>query len=59
MANVDSVLLRMSASSFQQLMTEQPELAAPFLTSIGKSMAARIRADNKRYRESISIAQSR
>jgi hypothetical protein len=58
-ANADSVLLRMSASSFQQLLAEQPELAAPFLTSVGKSMAARIRADNKRYRETINIAQSR
>ena len=55
-ANEDSLLLRMSASSFQRLLTEQPELAAPFLTAIGKSMAARIRADNKRYRDSINIS---
>jgi hypothetical protein len=55
-ANVNVLLLRMSAASFHRLMTEQPELAAPFLTAIGRSMAARIRADNKRYRDSINLS---
>lgn len=57
-ANADSLLLRMSAASFQRLLNEEPALAAPFLTAIGKSMAARIRADNKRYRESINVSST-
>ncbi len=58
-ANQDSVLLKMSAAAFQQLVSVEPELASPFLTAICKTLAARIRADNKRYRDSISFARAR
>ena len=58
-ANIDSVLLKMTAAAFQQLVAAEPELATPFLTAVCKTLAARIRADNKRYHDSISFARSR
>lgn len=57
-ANQDSVLLKISAGAFQKLMKEAPDLAAPFLFSICKTLTARIRADNKRYRDAIQFARS-
>ena len=57
-ANQDSLLLRISASAFQRLITEAPDLAAPFLFAIGNTLIARIRADNKRYRETIAFART-
>jgi hypothetical protein len=35
-----------------------PTLAAPFLFAIGKTLTARIRADNKRYRDSVQFARA-
>ena len=57
-ANKDSVLLKVSAANFQRLLAEAPKLAAPFLFAMGKSLTARIRADNKRYRDSINFART-
>jgi len=57
-ANKDSVLLKVSAANFQRLLLEAPKLAAPFLYAMGKSLTARIRADNKRYRDSINFART-
>jgi CRP-like cAMP-binding protein len=57
-ANSDSVLLKISAPKFNHLLTEAPELAAPFLFAIGKTLTARIRADNKRYRDSVNFARA-
>jgi len=47
-ANVDSMLLRLSAASFNRLTREVPALATPFLQATARTLAARIRADNKR-----------
>lgn len=57
-ANKDSVLLKISSTSFEKLFNHAPELAAPFLLSISKTLAARIRADNKRFKESVSFARA-
>ncbi|HXJ76753.1 MAG TPA: cyclic nucleotide-binding domain-containing protein [Candidatus Dormibacteraeota bacterium] len=57
-ANSDTVLLKISAQKFNHLLTEAPELAAPFLFAIGKTLTARIRADNKRYRDSVNFARA-
>ncbi len=57
-ANKDSVLLKISAASFEKLLNLAPELAAPFLLSMSKTLAARIRADNKRLKESVSFARA-
>ncbi len=57
-ANKDSLLLKISAASFDKLFTLAPELAAPFLLSTSKTLAARIRADNKRFKDSVSFART-
>ncbi len=56
-ANKDSVLLKISAASFEKLFNVAPELAAPFLLSMSKTLAARIRADNKRLKDSVNFAR--
>jgi hypothetical protein len=57
-ANSDSTLLKISASAFQTVISDAPDLAAPFLYAMGKTLTARIRADNKRYRDSINFART-
>ncbi|HYE32266.1 MAG TPA: cyclic nucleotide-binding domain-containing protein [Methylomirabilota bacterium] len=57
-ANKDTLLLKIGASSFQRLATEAPDLASPFLLSIGRTLTGRIRADNKRLRESVAMARA-
>jgi hypothetical protein len=57
-ANQDSTLLKISAGDFQRLATEAPELTTPFLLSMGKTLTQRIRADNKRYRETLHFARA-
>ncbi len=57
-ANQDSLLLKISASAFEKLQTDAPDLAAPFLFAICKTLTARIRADNKRYRDSVNFARA-
>ena len=57
-ANTDAVLLKMSHQAFLTLSQAAPELAAPMLIGIGRTLTARIRADNKRYRDSILLARA-
>jgi CRP-like cAMP-binding protein len=57
-ANQDSVLLKISSEAFDRLLKNAPQLAAPFLLQMGKSLAARIRADNKRFRDSIVFSRA-
>lgn len=57
-ANADSLLLKISSENFQNLLEQAPDLAAPFLFGMSKTLTARIRADNKRYRDSISFARA-
>jgi hypothetical protein len=57
-ANVDSTVLKISATDFAKLTDEAPDLAAPFLLAASKTLAARIRADNKRLRESVSFSSA-
>ncbi len=47
-ANVDSTVVKLSAAQFDRLTKEAPALAAPFLQATARTLAARIRADNKR-----------
>lgn len=47
-ANVDSTLLRLSSLAFDRLAKEAPALATPFLQATSRTLASRIRADNKR-----------
>jgi hypothetical protein len=57
-ANQDCVLLKIAASAFQRLVSDAPDLAAPFLFAIAKTLTARIRADNKRFQDSVIFAQA-
>lgn len=54
-ANMDSVVVKISAQAVDQLSREAPDLAAVFLKAIGKTLTARIRADNKRYGDSVKF----
>jgi CRP-like cAMP-binding protein len=47
-ANVDSQLLRISSAQFNRLTKEAPALATPFLQETARTLAARIRNDNKK-----------
>ena len=58
LTNQDSVLLKISSDAFDKLLKNAPQLAAPFLFGIGKTLAARIRADNKRFRDSIAFSRA-
>ena len=57
-ANVDSTVLKISSSNFATLTEQAPELAAPFLLAASKTLAARIRADNKRLRDSVNFSSA-
>jgi CRP/FNR family cyclic AMP-dependent transcriptional regulator len=48
LANVNSTLFRMTSVSFDRMTREAPALATPFLQATARTLAARIRADNKR-----------
>jgi CRP/FNR family cyclic AMP-dependent transcriptional regulator len=47
-ANADSHLLKISAINFYRLIREAPALATPFLQATARTLASRIRADNRR-----------
>jgi CRP/FNR family transcriptional regulator, cyclic AMP receptor protein len=53
-SNYESTVLKISAADFEKLTYDAPDLIAPILFAIGKTLTARIRADNKRYHDSIA-----
>ena len=55
--NQSAVLLKISAASFQRMADEAPELATPFLLAMGRTLTGRIRADNKRFRDYVSVTR--
>jgi len=55
-ANSDSILLKISSSAFEELSKKAPELATPFLRNIGRTLSARIRADNKRLSDAVRLS---
>jgi hypothetical protein len=57
MANVESVLLKISAGALKRLFQEAPALAAPFLLALSKTITGRVRALTKRYEDSIHFAR--
>jgi len=54
-AATDSTVLKITAVELEKLAYEAPQLAAPFLLAVAKSLAVHIRTDNKHYRDSISF----
>lgn len=57
-ANQDSKMLKITTRAFEELLRQAPDLAAPFLFSMSKTLTARIRADNKRFRDAINFART-
>lgn len=57
-ANNDCVLLKIATDNFHALTREAPEVAAPFLMGICRTLTSRMRADNKRYRDTINFARA-
>src|SRR5437588_3493857 len=57
-ANQESTLVKISSRALDEVAKEAPELATPFLRAIGKTLTARIRADNKRYGDSVKFARA-
>jgi hypothetical protein len=58
LANVDSTLLKISAAKFDHLCAKFPDLATPLLLSLGKTLTGRIRNDNKRLGELVSLTRA-
>jgi CRP/FNR family cyclic AMP-dependent transcriptional regulator len=56
-ANTESVLAKITSEGLDELAKAAPELATPFLRAIGKTLSARIRADNKRYSDSVKMTR--
>jgi Cyclic nucleotide-binding domain len=54
-ANVDSLVVKLSAAAFEKLAAQAPDIATPFLLAVGKTLTARIRADNKRFGDSVKF----
>jgi CRP/FNR family transcriptional regulator, cyclic AMP receptor protein len=57
-ANVESILLKISADALKHLFKEAPALAAPFLLGLSKTITSRVRAMTKRYEDSILFART-
>jgi CRP/FNR family cyclic AMP-dependent transcriptional regulator len=57
-ANADSLVVKFSASAFDDLAKAAPDLATPFLLAMGRTLTARIRADNKRYGDSVKFSRA-
>jgi len=54
-ASQESTLLKIPAADFEKFTHDSPDLAAPFLFALTKTLSLRIRAENKRYRDSVSF----
>ena len=57
-ANADSLLVKISTAAFEELAKAAPDLATPFLRAVGRTLSARIRADNKRFSGSVQFGQA-
>jgi CRP-like cAMP-binding protein len=57
-ANTDCILLKISSEAFEKLRQEAPELSVPILFSISKTLATRIRANNRRIKDSVRFARA-
>jgi CRP-like cAMP-binding protein len=57
-ANQPSLLLKMTATGFEQIMREAPALAMPFALGLARALAARFRSISKRYQDSIHFSRA-
>lgn len=57
-ANHESTVLKMTTAGFEKLAKEAPDVATPFLLATIRTLAARIRADNKRIGDSSKLQRA-
>jgi CRP/FNR family transcriptional regulator, cyclic AMP receptor protein len=57
-ANVESIILKISAAALKRLFKEAPALAAPFLLGLSRTITSRVRAVTKRYEDSVLFARA-
>lgn len=57
-ANLETVLLKISAESLRRIFKEAPALAAPFLFGLSKTITSRVRTLTKRYEDSVLMARA-
>jgi len=57
-ANLESVILKISSGALKRLFQEAPALAAPFLLALNKTISSRVRALTTRYEDSILFART-
>jgi hypothetical protein len=57
-ANSDGLVVKITATAFDNLAKEAPEIATPFLRAVGRTLSARIRTDNKRYGDSVKFSRA-
>jgi hypothetical protein len=57
-ANTDGILLKITSGAVRKLAAEAPAVALPFLMAMGKTLAARIRSDNKRYSDAVKFTRA-
>jgi Cyclic nucleotide-binding domain len=57
-ANTTGVLVKITSEAVRKLSAEAPSVALPFLLAVGRTLAARIRYDNKRYCESVQLSRA-
>tara|TARA_B100001123_G_C15089419_1_gene939012 strand:+ start:311 stop:1030 length:720 start_codon:yes stop_codon:yes gene_type:complete len=57
-ANETSTLLIIRTDRFHEFVETMPEVAAPFLLAIGRTMGDRIRADNERHKKGLIMLQA-
>jgi CRP-like cAMP-binding protein len=58
LANVESVILKISSIALKRLFKEAPALAAPFLLALSKTISSRVRNITKRYEDSILFSRA-
>lgn len=57
-ANLESIILKISSGALKRLFQEAPALAAPFLLGLNKTITSRVRTLTKRYEDSILFARA-
>ena len=57
-ASAPSLRLRISATAFDEMSREAPDLTTPFLRALGQTLTVRIRASNKHHGESVMMANA-
>jgi CRP-like cAMP-binding protein len=56
-ANIDSLLLKMSSAKTEHLLREAPALAAPFLYNLSRTVVGRVRKLTQKYEDSIHFSR--